>query len=118
VYWRDGRRDFGDATVVDPDTGEELPAERELPRDGLGWFLQAGYLIPRVPLGIAARYGQMRRLQDDRSSLPQRDELGGGLSWYIGRHPMKLQVDYFHTWEDDAIRVGADTIRLQLQASL
>jgi phosphate-selective porin OprO/OprP len=115
-FWRDGKRSFGDLTVVD-DAGNETPAEQELPRDGIGWFLQAGYMIPRAPVEIAARYSQMRRLHEDESSLPEQEEVGGGLSWYIARHPLKLQADYFRRWDADGIAQGSDGLRLQLQAS-
>jgi len=115
-YWRKGRREFGDATVVD-EMGTEVAAERELARDGVGWFVQSGYLIPRVPLEIAARYSQTRRLDSATSALPNRDEVGGGLSWYFARHPLKLQFDYFRGWDEDVIVMGTDRVRLQLQAA-
>ena len=115
-YWRDGVRTFGDATVED-DMGNVVPAERERPRRGIGWYGQAGYMIPRIPLQIAARYSQTRRLQQDRSTLPEEDEVGGGISYYFARHPLKLQLDYFRGWEDHLIADGTDRIRLQLQAS-
>jgi outer membrane biosynthesis protein TonB len=115
-YWRDGTRSFGDATEID-DMGVEVPAPRERARRGIGWYGQAGYMIPRIPLQVAARYSQTRRLEQDRSTLPEGDEVGGGLSYYFARHPMKLQLDYFHGWEDQQLARGTDRIRLQLQAS-
>ncbi|MEM7158911.1 MAG: porin [Myxococcota bacterium] len=115
AYWRQGRRTFGDLTVVD-DAGNEVAAEQELPRNGLGWYAQAGYLIPRIPFQIAGRYSQIRRSDEATSSLTDRDEVGGGVSWYFGRHPLKLQLDYFRLWDED-ISEGTDRIRLQLQAA-
>jgi hypothetical protein len=116
LYYRTGTREFGDATVVD-DQGNEVPAERENARNGVGWFLQGGYLLPRLPVDISARYGQIRPVGDD-SSLGKRDELGVGAGWYMAEHPMKLQLDYFRLWEEGEIGDGVDQIRLQLQASL
>lgn len=113
-FFRRGTRDFGTATEVD-DMGNEVPAEREAARNGVGWFAQAGYLIPRLPLEFAARYGQLRRLGSG-SAAPSEDELGGGLSYYFARHPFKLQVDYFRVWEDEQLKLGRNQIRLQLQA--
>src|SRR5690606_25067715 len=83
VYYRQGRRNFGDATLTpadDPaaegmdDPGEEVLAPREQARNGLGWSVTAGFLIPRVPLELAARYSQIGPL-DSRSSLSRSDEL-------------------------------------------
>jgi hypothetical protein len=113
-FWRRGFRSYGDATEID-DMGNEVPAPLEAARDGLGWFAQAGYLVPRTSFEIAARYGQVHRLGSD-SGVPDLDELGGGLSYYFARHPFKLQLDYFHLWEDRDIAPGSNQIRLQLQA--
>jgi phosphate-selective porin OprO/OprP len=116
VYVRSIQRNYGDATVLD-ELGNEVPAEREAPRNGLGWYVQAGYLIPHVPLGIAGRYTQIRkrRFHGNPSSLPESDEAGGGLSWYFAQHPLKLQLDYFHVWEPGMVAEGADRVRLQAQ---
>jgi hypothetical protein len=78
------------------------PVAAVAPRDGLGYFLQAGYLLPRLPLELAAR-----RL--DQS------EVGGVFSYYFARHWLKLQLDYLHLWNTE-IRYGTDQVRLQLQA--
>lgn len=116
LHYRTGTRELGDATIVD-DQGNEVPAAREDARNGVGWFLQGGYLLPRLPVDISARYGQIRPVGDD-SSLGKRDELGVGAGWYMAEHPMKLQLDYFRLWEDGEIGDGVDQIRLQLQTSL
>ncbi len=113
-FYRSGRRKFGSATIVDDD-GVEVLAPREGARTGLGWFAQAGFLIPRLPLEIAARYGQVRKLGSS-STAPVQDELGGGVSYYFARHPFKLQLDYFRLWDDEELKLGSNQIRLQLQA--
>ncbi len=111
-YWRQGKRRPGEA--VD-DMGTPLPISA--PRNGYGWFAQAGYLIPRLPLEIAFRYAQARALGGSRSALATLDEVGPGLNWYFARHPLKLQLDYARVAAADGIRDGFDRIRLQLQAS-
>jgi hypothetical protein len=111
-FWRDGWRSPGGAT--DPETGELRPIS--LPRDGLGWFAQPGFLVPKVPLELVLRAGQTIPL-GLASSLDFRGELGGGLSYYVRRHSLKLQLDYFRLWTGTEISDGADQIRGQLQLS-
>jgi len=93
-YWREGKRKFGDATTTDS-MGNEVPAPRVPTRDGVGYYVQLGYLVPRLPLGIAARWGQVFGLgAPNATSLPDGDEVRVGLSWYMARHPLKIQADY------------------------
>lgn len=124
--FREGHRNFGDATVVDQ-AGVEMPAPRIPARDGLAYHVQAGFLIPRVPVEIAARWGQIFGLGGPRrTSLPDRDEVGGGLSYYIARHSLKIQADYFRgrsdVYDPEVLafhgrgwRDGTDEFRVQLQ---
>ena len=116
-FWRRGWRRPGDATIID-EMGNELPAPVTAPRNGLGWFAQAGYMIPRAPVELAARYSQVRAIgADAETSTSDKDELGGGVSWYIGAgHAFKLQADYFRIW-DASIARGLDELRVQLQVS-
>jgi hypothetical protein len=98
--WRKGIREFGDGTVID-DMGIELPAPRVPARNGIGYFVQAGFLIPRVPLEITGRWGQIIGLGDvGQTSLPDSEEVGGGVSWYFLRHSLKVQADYFRLRAD------------------
>lgn len=115
VFYRQGERKFGTATVID-DMGVEVPAPRELARNGLGWSATAGYLIPRIPLEIAARYAQVGNLRRE-SSLSRRDEVGGGVSYYFAGHPLKLQADYFARFDEGRIERSNHDFRVQLQAS-
>lgn len=85
-------------------------------RNGLGWFVQGGYLLAGIPLEVAARYSETRP-EDADSRLAEAHEAGAGLSWYPGGHPLKLQADYFRTWTEDEIHAGDDTVRLQLQVA-
>jgi hypothetical protein len=98
--WRKGIRRFGEGTIVD-DLGNEVPAPRIPARNGLGYYLQAGFLIPRVPVELTARWGQTIGIGDaSQTSLPDGDEVGGGISWYIAQHGLKLQADYFRLRSD------------------
>lgn len=115
-FWRRGVRHPGDAQIED-DMGNLVPAPIEAPRNGLGWYTQAGYMIPHAPVELAARYSQVRAIgTDTQTSMSDRDELGGGLSWYVAGHPYKLQADYFRIW-DESIGRGLDQFRVQFQLS-
>jgi hypothetical protein len=90
---------------------------QELPDNGLGGMLQAGYMLPGSRFEVAARGAMIRRTGDaTESTLSDRDEYGGGLSFYPGGHPFKLQLDYFllkTDGEDDTHEV-----RVQFQGGL
>lgn len=115
-HWRKGRHRDNGGAVDDMD----MPIPTVRARDGLGWFVQPGYLVPKIPLEIVARYGLVRRFGG--SSLTWADELGGGLNWYFAGHNLKLQLDYFRLWGAStgdtpvhALAHGGDRIRLQVQ---
>lgn len=109
--WRTGSRNPGDA--VD-EMGNMIPVAGT--RDGIGLNLQAGYLLPNLPVEVAARYGMIRGVGDD-TALGDRNELVVGASYYIARHPYKLQLDYTRLW-GDSFGEGANQLRVQLQVSL
>jgi hypothetical protein len=125
-HFRDGRREFGDATVVD-DAGMEVPAPHVPARDGVGYFAQAGFLIPRLPLDVSARWGQIFGLRGPlHTSLPDSEEVGAGVGWYFARHSLKLQADYFRrrsdsldaealTFRPESWSDSVDQFRLQVQ---
>jgi phosphate-selective porin OprO/OprP len=111
------RRNPGDAVDA-----EGMPVPVAAPRDGLGFFTQVGYLLPPIDLELAARYSFVRGRRGAVTSLVDRDELGGGLSYYFIGHNLKLQLDYFRVWDASlgatpraAIAAGDDRVRLQLQ---
>lgn len=94
----------------------------ELPRNGLGWFGQLGYLVPKIDLEVVGRYAFVRNVFGDSSSLGFRDEAGVGLNYYFAGHNLKLQLDYFRLWGKEegpgyanAAKRGTDRVRLQLQ---
>ena len=107
---RKGRREPGDA--LDP-MGNPVPTE--LPRDGIGAFLQAGYLLGSLPIELAGRYTILRGFGD--TSLPDANELTVGANYYPGLHPYKVQLDYSRLWQD-SLGDGGHRLRLQIQVSL
>ncbi len=108
-YLRRGERTAGDA--VD-ELGEPITAEPV--RDGVGWFVQAGYLLGAVPLEVSARYDDLSP-SGTGSALEEAHAAGGGASWYFAEHSLKLQGDYFRLWGADGPSAGADQVRMQLQ---
>ena len=84
-------------------------------RQGVGWYGQLGWLVPRLPFEMVGRYGMIRNTYGASSSLPNGDEAGGSLNWYFKGNDLKLQVDYFKLW-DPAMgpAQGTDRVRVQL----
>jgi phosphate-selective porin OprO/OprP len=109
--WRQGKRNPGSA--VD-ETG--MPIAAVAARNGHGWLVQTAMLIPRTRVEPALRYSGYRGI--GVTSMPDRDEVGGGLNYYFFGHNLKLQVDYFRSFAPGQVSVGADLLRVQIQAAL
>jgi len=109
VWYRRGRRRYGNAIVSDDD-GNMMPAAREAPRSGIGWTAQGGFLIPRVAFEIGARYSGVRSIGP--SSIRDLDEVGPAISYYFAEHSWKLQLDHAHGWGEGGVRT--ERIRLEL----
>lgn len=107
IFWREGDRNPGSAVG---DDGMPLPVEEA--RNGYGWFTQAGYLLPRQPVEIAGRFGQVKAQGD--SSLEDLNEAGAAVSYYFAGHPFKLQADVFQLWNGD-FTDGTSRVRVQMQ---
>ena len=88
------------------------------PRNGIGWMLQAGYLVPNTRFEFAAR-GALIKANSKRSATSLTDQYGAtfSMSYYFARHPFKIQADLSQLWED-TFGEGSTVFRLQLQASL
>jgi hypothetical protein len=113
--YRTGKRQFGDT-----EDEEGNPIEPTAARNGLGWMLQAGYLVPRTRFEFAAR-GSMIFGSSKRAPTSLDDSYGGtfALSYYFARHPFKIQADVSQIWnEQERFGQGETVFRLQLQASL
>jgi hypothetical protein len=127
LHWRHGTRNPGAGTIDDPSNpGATVPAPLQAARNGYGWFLQAGYLIPRVPLEVAARYSGIRPIGDEDpgdlaasaagyTGLGRKDSVGMCLSYYFAGHPWKLATDYFRTWSEGELLNGENSVRVQMQ---
>ncbi len=114
--YRTGKRQFGDITEDE----EGNPIEPTAARNGLGWMLQAGYLLPRTRFEFAAR-GSFILGSSKRAPTSLDDSYGGtfSLSYYFARHPFKIQADVSQIWnEQERFGQGETVFRLQLQASL
>jgi hypothetical protein len=97
------------------------PIAPTAPRNGLGWMLQAGYLVPDTRFELAARGGLIKASSKrGETSLTDRYATTFSVSWYFARHPFKIQADVSQIWDPDqeVYSKGATTFRLQLQASL
>ena len=91
AFWRQGTRDSGplEDENGDPILGDDdEPIETELARNGLGFMIQTGFLVPKTKLELAGRFGHNQGL-GNATSLKQRDEAGGGLSYYFARTPIQ-----------------------------
>ncbi|MBZ5712146.1 porin [Nannocystis pusilla] len=111
-FWRNGWRIPGNAVDL---TGQPLPVVAA--RNGIGYFAQAGYLIPRTPLELGVRYGGSRGIAGRfGTSLPDQTEVGGVVNVFFARHFLKLQLDYLRLYSS-AVTGAMDQVRLQLQAT-
>ncbi len=117
AHLRRGTQRRGGAALDDTGT----PIATAPARQGVGWYGQLGVMLPRIPLELVGRYGFARAVFG-RSSLPDADEAGGGLNWYFVGHDLKLQLDYFRSWDEsmgtspaEAARNGTDRVRVQVQ---
>ena len=96
------------------------PATREWSRNGVGYFVQAGYLIGTY-VEVVARWDQLYALDTTDPTLiaaanTTGRQLGGGVNVYLNGHAFKIQADYFAIWGPTAT-VARHQLRLQLDAS-
>lgn len=89
----------------------EMITERA--RNGVGWYVQAGYLF-EYPIEVVARYADIQPI-GDVTALTQRRELTLGLNWFPMRHDLKLQFDWSHL-SGERFEDGTHRFRLQMQA--
>lgn len=85
----------------------------EYARSGMGWYAQAGMMFTDH-FEAVARYGETRPRDGADPTLHRATELGGGLNYYLSRHDLKLQADFFWLY-GDAISEGRWQSRLQAQ---
>ena len=109
VFWREGIRNAGNA--VD-EFDNALPIEEA--RNGMGYYVQSGVLLPTSNNEMTLRYGQVLPSKNN-SSLSEQSEFGVGFNHYIAEHAYKLQSDIFQTWSDTPLLEGDTQVRVQLQ---
>ena len=87
----------------DPETGASFRSD--------GWHAQAGYFVLRDRLEGAFRYARY-----DPSPTPGDDvsETGGGISWYVRRHALKVQGD-LRRLENENVDTVTHEVRVQTQ---
>ena len=125
-YYRKGDRNEGslvDATgkPILSSSGKAITGPSPS-RDGNGFMVQAGYLLPYTSFEVAGRYSHINgsseaghnALQSSIESHKNGSELGGGLNYYFAQHDLKLQSDFFHVYTDE-LSNGYNQVRLQLQ---
>jgi len=112
-YFRDGQRSAGALGA-----GAATPDDVYLTRNGLGGSAQLGYLLPKLPVGVGARYSAIGRggFAANETSIVDEREAGGTIGYFIAGHPYKIQADYFHIWSEEA-GTSADRIRVQMQVA-
>lgn len=86
----------------------------DVARSGYGAFLQAGQFLGDH-LEVSGRLGLLQRIGDAESHFKSERELGGGVSYYVKKHALKVQADTFYLWENWGD--GRVQARLQLQVA-
>ena len=86
------------------------PRDPTAARNGLGWMLQAGYLVPNTRFELAGR-GALIKANSKRRATSLTDRYGTtfSVSYYFARHPFKIQADVSQIWED-TFGEGATTL--------
>lgn len=120
VFWRNSRRNPGSlvdeagAPILD-ETGN--PRTLTPSRDGVGFLLQGGYVLPVAPLELVGRYAILDGTDArNRNGLQRLEEFAGGLSYYFNRHPVKLQADFSRLVSNGNYAGALNRVRVQLQA--
>ena len=121
VFYRNSRRNPG--PLVD-DAGAPLPGPDGAPleiapsRDGSGFLIQGGYILPIFPLELAGRYAIVDGTDArNRDGLVRTEEFAGALNYYFDRHHLKLQANYTRIAQNGDYAGALGRAHLQLQAA-
>ena len=82
-------------------------------RSGWGAFGQVGQFVTDR-LEVVGRYGFLKPLAASDPKFVKRQELGGGLSYYLNEHSLKVQGDYFYL-PSNGFENGTHEVRVQSQ---
>lgn len=90
--------------------------EKEYSRSAQGYFVQGSYLFPFF-IEIVLRYGELFPMAGTDPNLNYSKEFGGGISYYLNEHMLKIQADYHYYWGNFALdrKTNSQEIRLQIQ---
>lgn len=112
-FYRRGERNPGSLT---DEAGARIPTAPT--RDGVGFLAQGGYLLPWLPLELAARYAVLEGTDaEGRDALPRSEEFAGALNYYVSRHQFKLQANYSRIAQNGDYAGSLGRLHLQVQAA-
>lgn len=89
-------------------------APGEYSRSGSGFYVQLGQMFG-PHLGIMTRYGDLVPDEGTDPDFERQREIGGGPSWYVHGHDLKLQADWFYLPTGDDGSGGSHQVRTQVQ---
>lgn len=113
TFLRRANRNPGDAVDENGAAVDPSPS-----RDGSGFMVQAGYLLPGLPLQAAARFARVKGRDGlGENGLSDSRELGFALGYFPARHQLKLQADYERVGSPDNFSEAEDRFRLQMQVA-
>lgn len=121
VFYRNSRRNPG--PLVDGDGAPLLgsdggPLDIAPSRDGIGFLAQGGYLLPFLPLELAARYAVVDGTDArNRDGLARAEEFAGAVNYYFARHHLKLQANFARIAQNGDYGGALSRALLQLQAA-
>lgn len=99
-------------------SGDDGAPLTEHPRSAWGVMAQASFLVTKR-WEPSLRYGEVRPFDGTNPELRRDREIGGGLSYYLHKHDLKVQLDYFRLLTDadasGAYVLARDRVRLQTQ---
>lgn len=81
--------------VMYRDAGRQSGTEQPLPvRSGLGAYVQSGWMLS-ARAEVSGRYSHLAPRSGSDDTFVEVDEAGGGLSYYVRGHDLKVQGDVF-----------------------
>lgn len=104
---------------------DDLETVPDPARNGWGYLLQLGYLLPKTRLELVSSFSKVAPLFDKHTptTLEPAAELSGTINYYLGGHDLKLQLDFTHHWQTSSSPQNESTLqtnaaRLQVQMAI
>lgn len=82
-------------------------------RSGWGAYIQGGYMLT-ARTELTGRYSHLAPRRGEQAAFPTSDEAGGGLSYYLHGHDLKVQGDFVRV-TDPTLARPVRQVRTQLQ---